>query len=139
MYKIVVDANVIISAGIKKTGNPRKLLTKYLTSDKCTFITSREMIEEINEVIDRPKFEMHKEEMSNLLRLITTASNIIEIKSNFGIVKEDPDDDVIISTAYDGCADYIVTGDNDLLRLEKYGKTHIREYWRHVENFAGSS
>jgi len=42
------------------------------------------------------------------------------VKSNFKVVKEDPDDDVIINTAYDGHADYIVSGDNHLLRIKKF-------------------
>ena len=45
---------------------------------------------------------MHKKEINNLLCLITTVSDIVEIKSNFRVVKEDPDDDVTINTAYYG-------------------------------------
>lgn len=102
MYKIVADTNVIISAGIKKTGSPRQLFTKYLTSDKCIFIISRGMIGEINEVMNRPKFEMYRKEINKLLRLIITVANIVEIKSSLKVVTEDLDDDLIINTAYDG-------------------------------------
>ena len=35
-------------------------------------------------------------------------------------MKEDPDDDVILRTAYDGKADYIVSGDNHLLSMGEF-------------------
>jgi predicted nucleic acid-binding protein len=35
-------------------------------------------------------------------------------------VKEDPDDDTIIQTAYDSEADYIISGDKHLLLLKQF-------------------
>ena len=44
----------------------------------------------------------------------------MQIKSRFKAVKEDPDDDIIVRTAYDGKADYIVSGDRHLLALKEF-------------------
>ena len=44
----------------------------------------------------------------------------------------DPDDDVVLATALAGRADYLVTGDEDLLTLTRYHDTRIltpREFW----------
>lgn len=122
MYKIVVDTNVIISAWINKAGKPRQFLTKYLTSDKCVFILSNEIIDEVRKVVGKPKFKMRGNDIDELLYPIILVSQFVEIKSNLKIIERDPADDVIINTAYDGDADYIVSGDAHLLDLKKYDK-----------------
>jgi putative PIN family toxin of toxin-antitoxin system len=50
---------------------------------------------------------------------------VINIKSKFKAVKDDPKDDIIIETAYDGHTDFIVTGDSHLLKLESFGEIKI--------------
>ncbi len=47
-------------------------------------------------------------------------TKIVQIKSRFKIVKEDPDDDIIVRTAYDGKANYIVSGDKHLLAYKEF-------------------
>jgi predicted nucleic acid-binding protein len=42
------------------------------------------------------------------------------VKSKFKVIPEDPDDDIIVRTAYDGKADYIVSGDRHLLALKEF-------------------
>ena len=47
-------------------------------------------------------------------------------------VCRDPDDDVVLATALSGRADYLVTGDADLLALKSHHGTKIlspREFW----------
>jgi putative PIN family toxin of toxin-antitoxin system len=47
-------------------------------------------------------------------------------------VCRDPDDDVVLATALSGRADYLVTGDDDLLTLTRYHGIRIlspREFW----------
>ncbi|HEY4699644.1 MAG TPA: putative toxin-antitoxin system toxin component, PIN family, partial [Nitrososphaerales archaeon] len=38
----------------------------------------------------------------------------------FKVVAEDPDDDLVLNTAYSGKAAYIVTGDRHLLALKEF-------------------
>jgi predicted nucleic acid-binding protein len=42
------------------------------------------------------------------------------VKSRFKAVKEDPDDGIIVRAAYDGKADYLVSGGRHLLALKEY-------------------
>jgi putative PIN family toxin of toxin-antitoxin system len=49
-----------------------------------------------------------------------------------GPVCRDPDDDVVLATALSGLAEYLVTGDDDLLSLKDYHGVRIlspREFW----------
>lgn len=50
------------------------------------------------------------------------ASKVVKvtIKSNFKIIEQDPDDDIVLEVAEDGVADYIVSGDPHLLRLGNF-------------------
>ena len=40
-------------------------------------------------------------------------------------MSRDPDDDAILAAAVERCADYIVTGDQDLLAIGDYQSTRI--------------
>ncbi len=50
---------------------------------------------------------------------------MVSVKSKFRVIKEDPKDDMIVNTAFDGKADIIVTGDKHLLRLESFKDIQI--------------
>lgn len=124
MYRVVLDTNVVVSAVIHN-GKSRHLLKKTVEDGKYVMITSDEMLNEVVDVLRRPKFRMGEDEIEGVLFALVSSSYIKVLKSRFKIVKEDPDDNVIINTAYDGRADYIVSGDDDLLRIKKFKGIHI--------------
>lgn len=123
--KIVVDTNVLISALIKE-GKPRQLLFKIIKS-RHQLITSREILEELAIVANEAKIRRYVEQqdVADFLRDVATTSKIVEIESRFNVVKEDPDDDVILRTAFDARASYIVSGDRHLLDLKRFRRTRI--------------
>ncbi len=45
---------------------------------------------------------------------------VVSVTSKFRAVEEDPKDNMVIETAYDGGADMIVTGDSHLLALRDF-------------------
>lgn len=116
--KVVLDTNTLISAAIAK-GKPHKLLIKGI-SDEFTIVTSKPLLKELEEVIDRPKFKLSMAEKGKFISTVKGTVELTEIKSDFNAVKDDPDDNVIINTAYDGKANYIVSGDRDLLKLKEF-------------------
>ena len=119
MYRIVLDTNVLISA-IIRNGKPRQLLRKSVNDRKYVMVTSDEILNETADVLRRPKFQISEDEIKEILFVLISSSDIKMTKSRFKVIKEDPDDDVIINTAYDGQADYIVSGDDDLLRVKEF-------------------
>ena len=48
---------------------------------------------------------------------------MVNVKTELRVVKDDPKDDMVIETAYDGHADFIVTGDRHLLKLKSFRKS----------------
>lgn len=123
MVRIVLDTNILVS-GLLYNGKPRRLLD-LAVNGKIGLVSSTEMIDELNAVLSREKFGLSKEEQAIMVDFVIRLSKITALKSKFKAVKEDPDDDIVINTAYDGDADYIVTGDRAILALKKFGKTSI--------------
>jgi hypothetical protein len=63
---------------------------------------------------------MTKDEVIVIVSTLVDSCEKIPLKSNFKVIESDPDDDIIINTAYDGKADYIVSGDPDLKSLKNF-------------------
>jgi putative PIN family toxin of toxin-antitoxin system len=120
MLKVVLDTNVLVSALIK-SGKPRTLVFKLL-GGKVQLILSRNILDEFVEATDDYEIRRYVDEKDVMLflKFLATFGKIVVVKSKFKVVKQDPDDDIILRTAYDGKADYIVTGDNHLLSLGEF-------------------
>jgi len=122
--KVVLDTNVLVSALIK-AGKPRELL--FRLAEKKALILSKSILDEFLEIVENPKVRRYagEQETTVFLKSLGDAAKIIQVKSTFKAVKADSDDDVILRTAYDGKADYIVSGDNHLLSLGKFRAIRI--------------
>jgi putative PIN family toxin of toxin-antitoxin system len=114
----------LVSALIK-AGKPRDLFIKL--SETKQLILSKSIIEEFLEVIEDPKVARYTTEhdVTLFLNALGTAATIVKVHSKIRAVKEDPDDDVVVRAAYDGKADYIVSGDRHLLALKEYKEIKI--------------
>lgn len=83
---------------------------------------SKAIIEEFLEITEEPKVAKYtnQQDITVFLGVLGKTAKIIPMKSRFKIVEEDPDDDIIVRTAYDGKANYIVSGDKHLLALKEF-------------------
>lgn len=83
-------------------------------------------MEEFIEVACRPKFKRYftLEDLQQLLESIGKFAEFIKVTSEVDACR-DPKDNFLLSLAHDGRATHLLTGDNDLLDLKKYGKTRI--------------
>lgn len=121
MVRVVVDTNILVSALIKR-GKSRKLLFKLL--EEHTVILSRQMLAELADVLARDKFAVKTAQADRFLAILVRNAKVVTPSSRFKI-KEDPDDDIVLNTAYVGKAEYIVTGDRHLLELKEFKRTKI--------------
>ena len=87
---------------------------------------SNELIDEIKVSIEKPKLKKHFSlvSLSDMLESIEEFSELIHVKSKVTVCR-DSKDNFLLSLAKDGKANYILTGDKDLLVLRKFGKTQI--------------
>jgi putative PIN family toxin of toxin-antitoxin system len=122
MVRVVIDTNVLVSALIVG-GKPRRLVLKLL--EEHTVILSLPILAELADVLARDKFIVKTSQADRFLASLVRKSKIVTPGSRFKVISEDPDDDVVLNTAYNGKADYIVTGDRHLLSLKEFKMTKI--------------
>ncbi len=91
-----------------------------------TLLFSRELLEEFIEVAQRPKFQKYftEDDLEQLLLKFDAFGELIEVTTEVHICR-DPKDNFLLSLAKDGNADYLITGDKDLLELQHFEGTSI--------------
>lgn len=120
--KIVVDTNVIIS-GIFFGGAPRQVV-KAIISSKVIGCATKSIVDEYLEIIDEMISRKQGTLNKNILIPLINSFEMVEAKTHLEISR-DPDDDKFIECAKDADAMYIVSGDKDLLVIEKYDGIQI--------------
>ncbi|MEO7177585.1 MAG: putative toxin-antitoxin system toxin component, PIN family [Allosphingosinicella sp.] len=118
--RLVLDTNVVVSAFLWE-GNPGHILAKAETGEVRLF-TSWVLLDELEDALGRPKLAKR----AGLTGL--TVPDIVASYRRVATVKRpklldrtfsrDPDDDAVIACALAARADFLVTGDDDLLTLE---------------------
>lgn len=123
-YKIILDTNWYVSASINR--NSRRRLYDLLINDNLIIFYSSELLAEYELVIFRKKFEKYirQEQVNRFIRLVLTRLKLVEVKTLIKLSR-DAKDNFLLSMAIDSGADYLVTGDPDLLILNEFGKTKI--------------
>ncbi len=121
--KVILDTNLWISFLIT---HKLDKLDYLLETEKIKLIFSNELIEEFITVAKRPKFSRYfsDTDIKNILRLFKDYGKLIKVKSNVTECR-DLKDNFLLNLAIDSKADYLVTGDMDLLVLEKIKNTKI--------------
>jgi len=125
--KVVLDTNVLVSGTFWKGDSDR--IVNHIDDGEIELVLSEEIIEEYNNVIYRDEI-MNKIERKGLilnesvLKIIKN-SKIVEPQQKLDIVKEDPDDNIILECAIEGNVDYIITNDNHLLKLKEFKEIKI--------------
>ena len=123
MYAIVPDTNVLVSGSTVPHGNPAFILNSW-RSEKVQIITSLEILAEFQRVM-LEKFNAPQNEVEVLNAFFIWKGKVVEPKQKFNVIKEDPTDNKFLEAAIEGNADYIVSGDKDLLRLKNFMEIQI--------------
>ncbi len=121
--KIIVDTNLWISFLL--TNNFTDL--DKLFADKLIIILfSQALLDEFIEVAQRPKFSKYFSltDLERLLIQIKNEASFIKVTSDVKICR-DPKDNFLLALAKDGKANYLVTGDKDLLDIKTFRNTKI--------------
>ncbi|MEM3018311.1 MAG: putative toxin-antitoxin system toxin component, PIN family [Candidatus Bathyarchaeia archaeon] len=119
MLRVVLDTNVLVS-GLIIPGKPRELLS-MISRREAALVLSKEILNELSKVMRRDKFAEYagEEQVERFIKDIQSIAEITQLKSKIKIV-EDPKDNIVISTAIDGEANLIVSGDHHLLSLKVF-------------------
>jgi len=122
--RLILDTNLWISFLIS---SKYEKLDELLFNQKSKLLFSQELLEEFVTVSKRPKLRKYisRDELEDILETIDEVAEFVNVTSEISECR-DPKDNFLLSLAVDGKADYLLTGDKDLLVLKKIGKTEIR-------------
>ena len=123
--RVVLDTNVLVSALL--FGGSLQEIYKAWKEGKLILIFTEETLEEFVKVLHYPKFGLSEEEINYLLYIeVLPYSEVVEKRYNLSEdVCSDKDDIKFLECALSGKADFIVSGDKDLLSVKKFKKLKI--------------
>jgi uncharacterized protein len=100
-------------------GKPRRLVTILL--ERHRIVSSRQMLAEFMEVMSREEFaEVGRARVASFLSILVRRGDVVSVKHTIRMIAQDPDDDIVLSTALEGNASLIVSGDKHLLDLKRF-------------------
>ncbi len=122
--RVVIDTNIWISALISKYLRDR--IQAILIEDRISILFSSELLTEIENVVKRPKIKkyINENDTNTFLDILVSRGDLIAVITEIRICR-DPKDDFILALCKDGSADYLITGDKDLLVLNRFENTKI--------------
>lgn len=129
--KIILDTNLWISFLIS---NKFSQIDKLIENKKIILIFSNELLEEFIDVVSRPKFKKYfsKKDIEKILEYFEQFGELVKVKSEIKICRDEKDN-FLLNLSVDSKADYLITGDKDLLILEKIEDTKIKTFSEFIE------
>jgi len=130
--KVILDTNVFISSFATR-GLCHSVFELCL--DRFEIVISSFLIKEIRNVL-KDKLKLPEIFIKETLDYLSENATSVEVNKLLSGVCRDPEDDHIIALADSAGANYIITGDEDLLILKKFGSTQIvtpRQFWEFLK------
>jgi len=125
--RAVIDTNVLISYLISHHGVIGEIIDHHWCRGDFTLLTFPELITEITEVVERSRLAslIDADAAGALLAALHLLGEMQALLAEIPVFTRDPDDDVFVAYALAGNADFIVSGDNDLLALKRVNGVRI--------------
>ena len=121
--RVVLDANIYISALISNKGNPAKIINKWLAGQFDVLI-SQPIVDEILRVTNykriQKKYAKVRDNRLEFVELIIEQGIWEESSETLTVVSADESDNRYVECAVAGNAQYIVSGDEHLLGVGEY-------------------
>jgi putative PIN family toxin of toxin-antitoxin system len=131
MIRVVLDTNVFVSAILTPEGPPAKILEMALAGN-IRLVISPPILREIGQVFQHPKIQnllkkrgITPKEVEKVVLKILKASFLTLGQLSLEGFSRDPADDMVISCAVEGEANFIISGDRDLTDLESFNEIRI--------------
>ena len=117
--RVVIDTNVFISALLNPLGTPKKVIN--ITVSQFTILQSEATYQELATRIGKKKFDkyLEKDDRLDFLSSLRNRSLFVDIWHETRVCS-DLDDNKFLELAVSGMAQYIITGDKELLILNTY-------------------
>ena len=122
--RFVIDNNILVRALLVKNSAPFQAINRI--EERGVILYSEATLLELNQVLSRKKFIKYftVEEKQAFIFKLLEKSELVEIEESINICR-DPKDDKFLELAFSGKADFIITGDQDLLVLNPFRNIEI--------------
>jgi uncharacterized protein len=123
MIRAVLDANVLVSALVSPGGIPAQVLRAW-RDERFHLVASQAILSEIDQVLRyakvRKRHGMSDNEIKEWIDDLAHLAVLVPGQITVTVIIEDPADDRYLECALEGEAECIVSGDQHLLRLNRY-------------------
>ena len=128
MFRVVLDANVYVSAIIRPEGPPGRVIDRFLRDSAFEIVLSPAIVEETLRALTYAKVRRYLRgtvDAALWFEDIVLLAEFVTGDYQISAASSDPDDDKYLAAALEGRATLVVTGDPDLLALEEYQGVRI--------------
>jgi len=115
--RVVFDTNVFISAFVISGSLAEKAILKIIEGEDALLI-SKDIIDEVLSVLSS-KFGREREGLSHVAVTLSELTELVKPARRIKLLKEEPDNRILECAIY-GEADFLVTGDKEILQLREY-------------------
>ena len=109
-------------------GSPTSIINAA-EDNRIDIMVSEEIIQEISRTLAYPRlrevYECLNIKREELIEAILRIVTIVEVKTKVNLIHEDSTDNKFLECALDGDADYVVSGDEHLLKIEHYRRIQV--------------
>ncbi|MCK4244794.1 MAG: putative toxin-antitoxin system toxin component, PIN family [Candidatus Omnitrophica bacterium] len=124
--RVILDTNIFVSGLLVRESIPGHILHAFL-QERFLLLISLEIMAEILEVLSRPRFNLKREKILEVMHALELKAEKVTppSKKKGFLIPEDQADEKFLLCAAKGKADYLVSGDIHLIRLKSYESAAI--------------
>lgn len=125
MIRAVLDTNVVFSALSSRGSRPEQVLRAAILGN-YQMVLSQPLLDEYRRILLGTNFRRANtgadalRAAEEMLIAFQMMASMVVVSRVPRIVPDDPKDDIVVATAFIGCAHYIVSGDQHLTKMENY-------------------
>jgi putative PIN family toxin of toxin-antitoxin system len=123
VVRVVLDANVYVSATLRPEGPPGQIIERFLRIGDFEIVLSPAIVQEVLGAFAYPKVRRFMREGSDpelWFEDILILADLVAGERAIEGACSDPDDDKYLAAALEGRATWVVTGDRRLLAVTEY-------------------
>ena len=125
--RVVIDTNLLVTYLISHRDPMATIIDDHLAQGDFAMLSSPELLAELDRALSYPRLQKFYDKDTRLrfVALIAQLAEMQDLPDEIPAISRDPDDDKFIACAIAGRADFLISGDQDLLTLERVGDVRI--------------
>ena len=137
--RVVIDPNLLVSYLLTHRGPIAQIMDVHLAREDFTLLVCPQLLEELERVLQYAKFQRYFDAETRLrfVALIAALGELVDVPDELPRIVRDPDDGYLIACALAGEADFILSGDKDVLDLKMVGRIQIVSARYFVDGIVG--